>query len=123
MNYPVERERMSPVPTRPGPEAYAQPQHRPQPSGMTDQERLHLGQLLSRAENILALQEERDRQHALDQLANILYDLPYRHTMEMSRGLTKVEGGDKIGTPESLAAIMFAWAEDQRSRDRREEGA
>lgn len=121
MNYPVEsRDRLPPVPTRPAtapPEAYAQPHHRPQQSGMSDQERLHLGQLLSRAECILAIQEEQNAKHDLDKLADIIFDLPYRHTMEMAKGLTKVEGAEKIGTPENVAAIVFAWAVGQRAAD------
>jgi len=128
MNYPVEsRERMPPLPTRassvPPPEAYAQPHHRPQPPGMSEQDRLHLAHLLSRAESILAIQEEINRKHDLDKLADILYDLPYRHTMKMARGLTKVEGAASIGSPESIAAIVFKWAVTQRGEEAEEVGS
>ena len=118
MNYPVEsRDRLPPVPPRTPPEAYAQPHHRPQPASMTEQDRLHLAHLLSRAETVLAIQEENNRKHDLDKLADILYDLPYRHTMEMSRGLVKVAEADKIGTAEAMAAIMFKWALQQRGEE------
>lgn len=126
MNYPTKRDQMSPVQTRPvepyppGPDHFAPPQHRPQPTVMlSDQDRLSLSQLLTTMDNLINTIDagrtiSSDPQ---DAMADLVYNIPYRHMMEMATNLTKTEGA-KQDTPEAQAALLFKWAVAHRDKEK-----